>query len=206
MDFIHRYIPSQTHQPHDTTTLVLLHGTGGNEDDLIALGQFLSTDANLLSLRGKVSEEGMLRFFRRLAEGVFDEEDLIFRTHELAHFIRDAVQEYDLNENRLVAVGYSNGANIAASEMLLEPDVFSAAILLRAMIPLKPEALPNLTGRRVLMQSGKVDPLIAPDKSQLLADMLKDAGADVTLNWQDTGHGLTTPEFHTAQRWLHSIL
>lgn len=204
MDFIHKYIPIQTHRSQNTTTLVLLHGTGGNEEDLVPLGQFLSTEVNLLGIRGKVSEGGMSRFFRRLSEGVFDEEDLIFRTHELAQFIRDAVKEYQLNADKLVAVGYSNGANIAASMMLLEPNVLSAAVLLRAMVPLEPTTLPDLTGRSALMQCGRRDPLISPEGSQRLADMLTEAGANVTLNWQDTGHGLTTPEFRAAQSWLHA--
>ena len=201
MDFIHKFIPSPTGQ--NETTLVLLHGTGGNEEDLLPLGQFLAPNAARLGIRGKVLEGGMPRFFRRLSEGVFDEEDLIFRTHELAQFIEAASQTYALNPARLVAVGYSNGANIAASSMLLEPNIFSAAVLFRAMVPLVPARLPDLQGKSVLMQSGRQDPIIPATNSEQLADLLKQAGADVTLNWQNNGHGLTNPELVLAQTWLN---
>lgn len=203
MDFIHTFIPSPTGD--NETTLVLLHGTGGNEEDLLPLGQFLAPNAARLGIRGKILEGGMPRFFRRLSEGVFDEADLIFRTHELARFIEAASQAYDLNPARLVAVGYSNGANIAASSMLLEPNIFSAAVLFRAMVPLVPQQLPDLQGKSVLMQSGRHDPIIPADNSEQLAELLKQAGADVTLNWQNTGHGLTNPELVLAQTWLSQL-
>lgn len=203
MDFIHKFIPSEQHSTKDTPTLVLLHGTGGNEDDLIPLGQFLAPEANLLGIRGNVLEGGMSRFFRRLSEGVFDEEDLILRTHELAQFLRESIAQYSLNPTQLIAVGYSNGANIAASLMLLEPSSLSKAILLRAMVPLVPESLPDLSGRDVLMQCGTQDRLIPAKNSQRLADILTSTGAAVTLNWQETGHNLTNTEFRTVQTWLN---
>ncbi|HEX8834360.1 MAG TPA: alpha/beta hydrolase, partial [Abditibacteriaceae bacterium] len=127
LSYTHRYIPSAK---ADAPTLLMLHGTGGTEHDLIEIGKTLRPDANLLSPRGKVSENGMARFFRRLSEGVFDEEDLRFRTHELADFIRDAAAEYNFDAQKIVAVGYSNGANIAATMMLLRPEVLRGAILL----------------------------------------------------------------------------
>jgi len=204
MDFIHKFIPSTADD--NKTTLVLLHGTGGNEDDLIPLGHFLAPDAALLGIRGKVLEGAMPRFFQRLSEGVFDEADLIFRTHELARFIEDATKTYSLNPGRLVAVGYSNGANIAASLLLLEPTILSAAVLFRSMLPLNPEKLADLQGKHVLIQSGRHDPVIPASNSERLAELLKQAGAEVALNWQNTGHGLTNPEFVTAQKWLETVL
>jgi len=204
MDFVHKLIPSKTGE--NKTTLVLLHGTGGNEEDLIPLGQFLAPDATILGIRGKVLEGAAPRFFRRLSEGVFDEEDLIFRTHELARFIEDASQTYSLNPERLVAVGYSNGANIAASLLLLEPTILSAAVLFRSMVPLEPKKLPNLNGKHVLMQSGRLDPIVTASQSERLFELLKQAGAEITLNWQNTGHGLTNPEFAMAQTWLEKLM
>ncbi|MHB1685667.1 MAG: alpha/beta hydrolase [Bacilli bacterium] len=204
MDFIHKFIPSTADD--NRTTLILLHGTGGSEEDLIPIGQFLAPDAALLGIRGKVLEGAMPRFFQRLSEGVFDEADLIFRTHELARFIEDATKMYALNPGRLVAVGYSNGANIAASLLLLEPTILSAAVLFRSMLPLNPEKLADLQGKHVLMQSGRHDPVIPASNSERLAELLKQAGAKVTLNWQNTGHGLTNPEFVTAQKWLETVL
>jgi phospholipase/carboxylesterase len=200
VDFIHKFVPAQS--GHHQTTLVLLHGTGGDEEDLIPVGQFLAPDAALLGIRGKVLEGNAPRFFRRLAEGVFDEADLIYRTHELARFLEAAINAYSLDSTGLVAVGYSNGANIAASLLLLEPTILSAAVLLRAMVPLEPSELPNLKGRNVLMQSGRRDPIIAASSSERLAALLKQAGAEVTLNWENAGHGLLNPEFHVAQSWL----
>lgn len=203
MDFVHKYVPSN--QGASETTLILLHGTGGNEEDLLPLGQFLAPNAALLGIRGKIVEGAAPRFFRRLADGVFDEEDLIFRTHELARFIEDATKEYALSRKRLVAVGYSNGANIAASSLLLESDIFSAAVLFRAMVPLQVDKLPNLQGKHVLLQSGRHDVIIPANSSERLAEMLKRAGAAVTLNWQNAGHGLTTPELAMAQLWLKPL-
>lgn len=201
--FIHKFIPSNSTE-HDTT-LVLLHGTGGNEEDLIPLGKYLAPEAALLGIRGKVTEGSAPRFFRRLAEGVFDEEDLIFRTHELARFLEQAVKEYSLNSKRLVAVGYSNGANIAASLMLLEPEILSAAVLFRAMVPLTPDTLPQLTGKQVLIQAGKQDPIIPDANSEQLAELLQQANADVTINWQNAGHGLINSDFELAKAWIHKL-
>ncbi|MFD1678018.1 alpha/beta hydrolase [Alicyclobacillus fodiniaquatilis] len=200
---MHKFIPSPTGQ--NDTTLLLLHGTGGNEEDLIPLGQFLAADAALIGVRGKILENGMPRFFRRLSEGVFDEEDLIFRTHELARFIEEATKVYALNTERIIAVGYSNGANIAASMLLLEPTILSAAVLFRAMVPLQPEQLPDLKGKPVLMQSGRRDPIVPATNSEQLVELLKQAGADVTLNWQNAGHGLLNPELVMAEKWIRQL-
>src|SRR4029077_1658625 len=139
-DFLHEFVPGTSER-----TLLLLHGTGGNERDLIPLGRELDPNASLLSPRGKVLENGMPRFFRRLAEGVFDLEDLKERTHELADFVVSAAAHYKIDIKNITAVGYSNGANIAASMLLLRPEILPAAVLFRAMVPLTPKTQPNLS-------------------------------------------------------------
>src|SRR5207237_6969726 len=151
-DFMHEFIPGSS-----ARTVLLLHGTGGNERDLIPLGHELDPNASLLSPRGKVLENGMPRFFRRLAEGVFDLEDLRKRTHELADFVLSAADYYKIDIKRIVAVGYSNGANIAAGILLLRPEMLSAAILFRAMVPLVPETKPNLSSKLIWFGAGSHD-------------------------------------------------
>jgi predicted esterase len=189
--------PASPHAP----TLLLLHGTGGTEEDLIPLGESLSPDAGLLSPRGKVLERDMPRFFRRLAEGVFDLDDLRFRTHELAAFIAAAAAHYSFDATRVIAVGFSNGANIAASILLLEPGVLAGAILFRAMVPIVPEPLPSLSGTAVFMSNGRTDTLIQAPEAERLASMLQQAGADLTLVWQAGGHQLTRQDLAQAQEW-----
>lgn len=201
-DFIHRFIPSPGGSAGDHETLLLLHGTGGNEDDLLDLGRSLAPHANLLSPRGKILENGMPRFFRRLAEGVFDEADLIHRTHELADFVEASAKLHGFSTGRITAVGYSNGANIAASLMLLRPGTLSSAVLLRAMVPLEPDSLPDLTGKRVFLASGLRDPILPIDNARRLAGMLKTSGADLSMLEIDTGHQLTPGELDRAREWL----
>jgi phospholipase/carboxylesterase len=203
LGFAHRFLPGED---DSGATLLLLHGTGGNEEDLIPLGQELAPGTAILSPRGKVSELGAPRFFRRLAEGVFDHEDLVFRTHELAEFVEGTSEEYGFDKRKLVAAGYSNGANIAASVILLHPGLLSAAVLFRAMVPFEPEVMPDLSGMPVFMASGRRDQMIPPDNSQRLADILSEAGADVDLRWRDTGHGLTYEEVGEAKEWLAGTL
>ena len=203
LGFAHRYVPGED---DSGLTLLVLHGTGGNEDDLIPLGRELAPAAAILSPRGKVLEFGAPRFFRRLAEGVFDHEDLVFRTHELAGFIEAASEEYGFDRSGLVAAGYSNGANIAASLILLHPGLLRAAVLFRAMVPFEPQVTPDLSGMPVFMASGRKDQMIPPDNSQKLADILEEAGADVDLRWRDTGHGLTYEEVEEAREWLSGAL
>jgi phospholipase/carboxylesterase/glyoxalase family protein len=198
--FVHRFVPAAPGGP--ACTLVLLHGTGGDEGDLIPLGQALLPGAALLSPRGKVLERGMPRFFRRLAEGVFDLDDLRARTDELAEFLTAAAATYALDPARLVAVGFSNGANIAASLLLLRPGVLAGAVLLRPMVPLIPERQPDLSGVPVLLAAGRGDPLVPSDQPDRLAEMLRAAGADVTVHWEAGGHALAAGDLDAARAWL----
>jgi len=202
LGFVHRFLPGDESGP----TLFLLHGTGGNEEDLIPLGQDLAPGAAILSPRGKVSEYGAPRFFRRLAEGVFDHEDLLFRTHELAEFVEAASEKYGFDPSKMVAVGYSNGANVAASAILLHPGLLRAAVLFRAMVPFEPEVTPDLSGLPVFMAAGRMDRMIPPDNTQRLADILAEAGADVSLRWRNVGHPLTYEEVDEAKEWLSGTL
>ncbi|HXZ44123.1 MAG TPA: alpha/beta hydrolase, partial [archaeon] len=175
---IYRFIPApETDSP---PTLLLLHGTGGDETDLLDLGRQLAPAAALLSPRGKVSENGMPRYFRRLAEGVFDLEDLQARTHELADFVETATQRYRLDSERIFAVGFSNGANIAASMLLLRPQVLAGAVLFRAMVPLVPGTMPHLHGRPVFLAAGRLDPIVSPEETERLRRLLVQTGANVT--------------------------
>jgi predicted esterase len=196
-DFIHEFVPGTSNR-----TLLLLHGTGGNERDLIPLGRELDPTAALLSPRGKVLENGMPRFFRRLAEGVFDLEDLKNRTNELADFVAAAAQHYGFAADKVVAVGYSNGANIAASMLLLRPEVLSAAILFRAMVPLIPETQPNLLAVRVWIGAGTNDPIIPTSETKRLVELLQNARADVTVHYFQAGHELTPGDVEAARDWL----
>ena len=196
-DFIHEFVVGKSDR-----TLLLLHGTGGNERDLIPLGHELDPTASLLSPRGKVLENGMPRFFRRLAEGVFDLEDLQTRTHELAEFVASAATHYKIDINKIVAVGYSNGANIAASMLLLRPEILSAAVLFRAMVPLTPEQQPNLSSKSVFISAGSSDPIVPASQTKQLAELLRAAGADVTIRFFQSGHELTSDDVDFARKWL----
>lgn len=195
--FTHRWEPREG----STRTLLLLHGTGGDESDLIPLGDLIDREANLLSPRGQVLEHGMPRFFRRLAEGVFDIPDLKARTQQLGDFVEAASAEYGFPTDGVCAVGFSNGANIAATLLLLRPGLVREAILFRAMVPLEPDALPDLRGTRVFIAAGRVDPIIPPGNSERLAQMLREAGADVTLHWSPVGHQLTREDADAAREW-----
>jgi len=200
LGFIHRFVPAA--RP-GLPPLLLLHGTGGDENDLLPLGPRLLPGAALLSPRGKVLENGMPRFFRRMAEGVFDVEDIKTRAAELAQFIRAARKTYDIEAP--VAVGFSNGANIAAALLLLHPGILSGGLLLRPMVPLVPEPLPQLSQVRVLIAAGRRDPIVRPDQSQALADLLTQAGADVTLHWTPGGHNLTREDLEVGERWMAAV-
>ena len=183
-------------------TLLLLHGTGGDENDLLQIGRALAPRANLLSPRGQVLENGMPRFFRRLSEGVFDENDLRQRTHELADFVTLSIERYQLDANKIFALGFSNGSNIAASLLLLRPQVLAGAILLRPMVPLVPEILPDLRDKPIFIAAGRQDSLVSIEQSEALAELLKNAGASVTLRWQNAGHRLENEDWQSARDWL----
>jgi phospholipase/carboxylesterase len=209
LEFIHKFIPASEEETERRTqnkvvpTLLVLHGTGGNEQDLVPLARQISPDAAILSPRGKVLENGMYpRFFRRLAEGVFDIEDLKFRTNELANFVRDASKVYDFDMHRVIAVGYSNGANIGASMLLLHPEILSAAVLFRAMVPLVPRVLPDLNNKHIFMSSGLYDPIVPKQDAERLVELFKKAGAKVSLYWQNSGHELVIEEVKRTKEWL----
>ena len=183
-------------------TLLLLHGTGGDEHDLVPLAAMLDPDANILSPRGQVLENGAPRFFRRLAEGIFDEADLRVRTAGLAAFVAGAAAEYGFDPLQVTAAGFSNGANIAAALLLLHPGVLSRAVLFRAMVPLTPETPPALNGTKVFLSAGRTDPLVKPENTERLATMLKQYGADVELQWSPLGHTLGKQDVAAAKAWL----
>jgi phospholipase/carboxylesterase len=200
LGFIHRFIPeTQAGRP----PLLLLHGTGGDENDLVPLAAQLSPGSALLSPRGKVLENGMPRFFRRLAEGVFDLADLKVRTAELADFIVAARKAYGIDAP--VAIGFSNGANIAAALLLTQPNVLAGAVLLRAMLPFEPEPLPDLAGKPVLLLSGSSDPIIPAAARERLAAVLQAAGADLVYKVLPTGHNLTQNDLNFAAQWLEHL-
>ena len=195
--FIHRFVPGTE---AGTPPLLLLHGTGGDETDLLSLGRSLGPGAALLAPRGPVLENGMPRFFRRLAEGVFDEADIRRRAADLADFVAKARAAYGLAAP--VAVGFSNGANIAAALLLLHPDVLAGAVLLRPMLPLTASAPVDLAGRPVLMLSGAADPIVPAANAAALAQRLRDGGARVTHETLPTGHGLSQADVARASAWL----
>jgi predicted esterase len=205
LGFLHHFSPSPD-KGNKSAILLLLHGTGGNEQDLIPLGQELYPHAAILSPRGKVLEGGMPRFFRRLAEGVFDIEDLKFRTHELADFVEKAAREYGFNLKNVISVGYSNGANMASSLLLLRPEVLSSAVLFRPMIPLTPEKIPNLETKNIFMAAGERDPIVPREQTEVLYRLFNKAGANVSLRWQkNSGHGLSYDEISAAREWLYQL-
>jgi predicted esterase/catechol 2,3-dioxygenase-like lactoylglutathione lyase family enzyme len=203
LGFIHRYLPPAAGaELASSTTLLLLHGTGGDEEDLIPLGRALVPGAGLLSPRGNVLERGAPRFFHRLAEGVFDQEDLARRTEELAQFIEAAARTYELDRTGIVAVGFSNGANIAASLLLRRPGLLRGAVLLSPMIPFEPDTVPDLTGTSVFIGAGRADSIAPPAQAEHLAEMLRRAGAAVMIHWEPGGHSLSDGEVEAARQWL----
>ncbi|WP_274363799.1 alpha/beta hydrolase [Paenibacillus thermotolerans] len=182
-------------------TLLLLHGTGGMENDLLPLAQRIDPTAGVLSVRGNVLENGMPRFFRRLAEGVFDEEDLVFRTNELHDFLNQAAQEYGFDRGSVIAVGYSNGANIAGSLLFHIPGSLQGAILHHPMVPRRGVELPDLTGVPVFIGAGRNDPICPAQETEDLQTLLEGAGATVAVHWEYFGHQLTGTEVNAAAEW-----
>ncbi|WP_313800244.1 alpha/beta hydrolase [Cytobacillus sp.] len=182
-------------------TFLMLHGTGGNELDLLPLAGRIDDEASVLSVRGNVLENGMPRFFRRLAEGVFDEEDLIFRTKELNDFLNDAAEKYEFDRDNLIAIGYSNGANIAASLLFHFQNALKGAILHHPMVPRRGIELPDLSGKSVFIAAGTNDPICSPEESVELQNLLVKANANVELHWENRGHQLTMNEIEKAREW-----
>lgn len=197
-NFVHHWVPVEGAEE----TLLLLHGTGGDENDLLPLGQMLNPNANLLSPRGPVQENGMPRFFRRLAEGVFDIPDLMQRSKELKEFIEAAAAFYGFSAGNVTAVGFSNGANIAGALLLLYPGVLKSAVLLHPMVPLTPDELPNLIGTRIFIGAGRQDPLVSTTETNRLSTLLTQVGAEVTLFWSNGGHSLSREEIQAAALWI----
>jgi phospholipase/carboxylesterase len=204
LGFAHNYIASQNLQK--PVTLLLLHGTGGDEFDMLPMGRALDPNANYLSPRGKVLEGGLPRFFRRLSEGVFDLVDLKVRTQELAEFTERAADAYGFDLDKIVAVGYSNGANIAASLLLLVPRLLAGAILFRPMVPIVPDYPPDLSLVSVLISAGLQDPVVPRDQPKALSDLLCQCGARTSLRWQEAGHVISTVEIEMAKEWLQAML
>lgn len=198
-EFIHIYEPPKRGCPR---TFLALHGTGGDENSLTSVAKALDGDAGILSVRGKVLENGAPRFFRRLSEGVFDLEDLMFRAHQLADYIEVAAEATKFDLSGLVAVGYSNGANIASSLLFLRPGVLAGAVLFRAMVPFEPSKGPDLNGKRVFLSEGKFDPIVPPNDAERLSYLLCSLGADVSLNWSPLDHRLGRDEIDAASEWL----
>jgi phospholipase/carboxylesterase len=198
-----KHIFNQGKDPNKPT-LLLLHGTGGNELDLLPLAGRIDDEASVLSVRGNVSENGMPRFFKRLAEGIFDEEDLIFRTKELNDFLDEAAEKYDFNRNNIVAIGYSNGANIAASLLFHYQHALKAAILHHPMVPRRGIELPDLSGKAVFIGAGTNDPICSPEESMELQSLLEKANANVELHWENRGHQLTLEEVEAATAWYRN--
>jgi phospholipase/carboxylesterase len=186
-------------------TFLMLHGTGGNELDLLPLAGMIDDEASVLSVRGNVLENGMPRFFRRLAEGVFDEEDLIFRTKELNEFLDEAAVNYDFDRDNIIAIGYSNGANIAASLLFHYENALKGAILHHPMVPRRGIDLPNLEGKHVFIAAGTNDPICPPVESEELQSLLVKANAKVVLHWERRGHQLTREEVEAAAQWYRKL-
>lgn len=185
-------------------TLVLFHGTGGNERDLIPVAKLLDGEASILALRGEVSENGMLRFFRRLAEGVFDEADVMARAQDIKAFLEEAVASYGLDPSQLTAVGYSNGANMAAAITLLHGPVFAEAVLFAPMVPLKDTPEIPLKGMPIFLGAGTNDPIVVPENTRALEELLRRRGAAVKTYWHGEGHRLTREEVLAAQSFLQT--
>lgn len=196
----HIYLPSD--DASDKRIMLLFHGTGGNEHDLIPIARNIAPGAGIFGVRGNISEQGMPRFFRRLAEGVFDEVDIHNRSAELHTFIREAADFYDFDTDNLISVGYSNGANIATAINFLHPGLLKKNILLRPMTPLIPEVAPDLSGTSVFLLFGGIDPLMPPGETDKLNNLYKEFGADVKVNIEPTGHQLSHIDLEKAAIWI----
>jgi len=200
LGFAHRFVRADDSASGET--LLVLHGTGGNENDLVGIGQTVAPGAAILSPRGNVLENGAPRFFKRLAEGVFDPQEVRSRAEELTRFIRAAIAKYDLDASRIYALGYSNGANIASTVMFIEPRLLQGAVLFRPMLVYEPEEQGDLTGASVFISAGRIDPIVPVKSVERLAKLFQSSQAEVTLKWQQTGHNLVPGEVREAADWL----
>jgi predicted esterase len=198
--FIHRFVPAE--DKTSAETLVVLHGTGGDENDLIGIGQAIAPGAAILSPRGSVLENGAPRFFKRLAEGVFDPKEVHSRGDELSRFIRAAISRYGLNPERVFALGYSNGANIASTVMFIDPDLLRGAIMFRPMMVFEPDERPDLSTAGVFISAGRMDPIVPVKSIERLVELFEASRAEVTLKWQLAGHNLLPSEVRDATEWL----
>lgn len=192
----------QTGTKLDLPTLLLFHGTGGSEHDLLPVAEKISPDSSVLGVRGNVLENGLPRFFRRLLEGVFDEVDLVKRTHDLKKFIDEAAKHYGFDRSNLVAIGYSNGANMVGSLLFHYPSIFRGAILHHPMVPIRGIQLPSMKGLPVYIGAGRNDMVCSPEEADELKHMLQEAGARVTIHWENYGHQLTSTEVTKAAEWF----
>jgi phospholipase/carboxylesterase len=200
LGFVHRFVPAEG--PTSGETLIVLHGTGGNENDLIGIGQAVAPGAAILSPRGNVLENGAPRFFKRLAEGVFDPKEVRSRGEELTRFIRAAITTYQLDASRIHALGYSNGANIASTVMFIEPGLLQSAVLLRPMLVYEPRERKDLSGSAVFISAGRMDPIVPAASVERLLELFKESHAEVTVKWQLTGHSLMPSEVREAADWF----
>ena len=200
LGFIHRFVPAEDSGSGET--LIVLHGTGGDENDLIGIGRAAAPGAAVVSPRGNVLENGAPRFFRRLAEGVFDPKEVRSRAEELARFIRAAVITYRLDPARVFALGYSNGANVASTVMFVEPGILQGAILFRPMLVYEPTEKNDLSGSAVFISAGRMDPIVPTASVERLVELFESAHSEVTLKWQLVGHNLVPSEVSEAADWL----
>lgn len=200
LGFVHRFVPAE--ESASGETLVVLHGTGGDENDLIGIGEAVAPSAAILSPRGNVLEKGAPRFFKRLAEGVFDPKEVRSRGEDLARFIRSAISMYQLDASRIHALGYSNGANIASTVMFIEPGLLQSVVLFRPMLVYEPEERNDLSGSGVFISAGRMDPIVPVTSVERLVELFETAHAEVTLKWQLTGHNLVPSEVREAADWF----
>ena len=200
LGFIHRFVP--VNESASGETLIALHGTGGDENDLVGIGQAIAPGAAILSPRGNVLENGAPRFFKRLAEGVFDPKEVRSRAEELARFVRAAISKYGLDASRIYALGYSNGANIASSVMFIEPGLFQGAVLFRPMVVYEPVERGDLSGSSVFISAGRMDPIVPANSVERLVELFESSHAEVTLKWQLAGHNLVPSEVRDAADWF----
>ena len=199
-EFIHKYIPGTI-----PATILAMHGTGGDENDLLGVARAVFPGAAVLSPRGKTNEHGAYRFFPRLAPGVFDEEEIAIRTQELAEWLGWAAKEYGFDQTKLYALGYSNGANMAIATMLLYPGSIAGGVMLRPMPVIRPDPMPDLAGAPILIAAGEADPMVPVKSAHALAAMMAEAGAAVDFAVMESGHDLTPEDFSGAKRWFAAL-